>query len=105
MRSSLTLAFVWNWGRRTACRRAVSPFRPGARAPTVVGEEASCFWGECAYLPQELDVYCEQCRFNYFTLKGNPPCEDPLTCEHASVPLAHVENYRRWTQGFDLVPS
>jgi len=22
-----------------------------------------------------------------------------LTCEHASVPLAHVENYRRWAAG------
>ena len=53
-------------------------------------------WGECAYLPEELDVYCEQCRFNYFSLEGNPPCDDPLTCKHAAVPLAHVENYRRW---------
>jgi len=43
-----------------------------------------------------LDVYCEQCRFNYFSLEGNPTCDDPLTCEHASVPLSHVENYRRW---------
>src|SRR6266508_5902271 len=58
--------------------------------------ERSCSWGECAYLPEELDVYCEQCRFNYFSLDGNPTCDDPLTCEHASVPLSHVENYRRW---------
>jgi hypothetical protein len=58
--------------------------------------ERSCSWGECAYLPSELDVYCEQCRFNYFSLEGNPSCDDPLTCEHASVPLANVENYRRW---------
>ena len=26
--------------------------------------ERSCSWGECAYLPAELDVYCERCRFN-----------------------------------------
>jgi hypothetical protein len=61
--------------------------------------ERTCSWGECAYLPEELDVYCEQCRFNYFSLEGNPTCDDPLTCEHASVPLAHVENYRRWAAG------
>ena len=48
--------------------------------------ERSCSWGECAYLPEELDIYCEQCRFNYFSLEGNPTCDDPLTCEHASVP-------------------
>ncbi len=35
-------------------------------------------------------------RFNYYTLEGNPRCEDPLTCEHAAEPLEHVENYRRW---------
>jgi hypothetical protein len=45
--------------------------------------ERNCSWGECAYLPTELDVYCEQCRFNYFSLEGNPSCDDPLTCEHA----------------------
>jgi hypothetical protein len=46
--------------------------------------------------PEELDVYREQCRFNYFSLEGNPACDDPMTCEHAPVPLAHVENHRRW---------
>ena len=61
--------------------------------------ERGCAWGECAYLPEELDVYCEQCRFNYFSLEGNPACDDPLTCQHAPVPLAHVENYRRWASG------
>jgi hypothetical protein len=41
---------------------------------------------------------CEQRRFNFFTMEGNPPCPDPLTCEHAAEPLAHVENYQRWLQ-------
>src|SRR6266508_3288745 len=74
-------------------------FEKGAGCGWDIGTgegERSCSWGECAYLPEELDVYCEQCRFNYFSLEGNPTCDDPLTCEHASVPLAHVENYRRW---------
>lgn len=48
--------------------------------------ERSCSYGDCANLPEDLDVFCEQCRFNYFTMEGNPGCEDPLTCEHAAVP-------------------
>jgi len=41
-------------------------------------------------------VFCDYCRFNFFTMEGNPPCEDPLSCPHATEPLAHVENTRRW---------
>jgi hypothetical protein len=82
-------AAMGNWMRFEKC--------PGCGWDVGTGEgERSCSWGECAYLPEELDVYCEQCRFNYFSLEGNPSCENPLTCEHASVLLAHVENYRRW---------
>ena len=58
----------------------------------------SCSWGECPYLPEELDVYCEECRFNFFTMEGNPTCPDPSTCEHAAGPLQHAENYRRWRE-------
>jgi hypothetical protein len=41
-------------------------------------------------------VLCDTCRFNFMTMEGNPPCQDPLLCEHAAVPLSHVENLRRW---------
>jgi hypothetical protein len=58
--------------------------------------QRGCGWGDCPYLPEELNVFCEQCRFNYFTMEGNPSCPDPLACEHAAAPLAHVENYRQW---------
>jgi hypothetical protein len=60
--------------------------------------DRGCAWGECPYLPEELDVYCEACRFNLYSMEGNPPCTDPLTCEHAASPLAHAENYRRWME-------
>ena len=60
--------------------------------------ERGCAYGDCPYLPEALDVFCENCRFNYFTLEGDPSCEEPLTCEHAAVPLSHVENYRQWAQ-------
>jgi hypothetical protein len=73
---------------------------PGCSYDFATGEgDRSCSWGECAYLPEELDVFCEGCRFDYFTMEGNPTCDDPLTCEHAAVPLANVANYRTWLAG------
>jgi hypothetical protein len=47
-------------------------------------------------MPEALDVFCDGCRFNFFTMEGNSPCEDPLTCKHSAEPLCHVENMRRW---------
>jgi len=58
--------------------------------------ERSCSLGECAYLPEELNVFCNDCRFNFFTMEGNSPCEDPLRCEHALEPLAYVANEVGW---------
>jgi hypothetical protein len=60
--------------------------------------ERGCAWGDCPYVPEELDVYCPQCRFNFVTQEGNPPCADPLTCEHGVDARAHVENYRQWAE-------
>ena len=57
-----------------------------------------CAWGECPYLPEQLDVFCPYCRFNFFTMEGNPPCDEPLECKHSVEPLAHVENVRRWKE-------
>lgn len=70
---------------------------PGCGYDIATGEgQRSCAWGDCPYLPEELNVFCDYCRFNFFTMEGNPPCEDPLSCPHATEPLAHVENTRRW---------
>ncbi len=83
----------------------VGPCRDGkastnVRAATWIlatGEgERSCAWGDCPYLPEELDVYCPNCRFNFFTMEGNPPCEDPLTCPHGIEARTHIENLRAW---------
>ena len=78
---------------------------PGCAYDFATGEgEHSCSYGECAYLPEELDVRCEGCGFNYFTMEGNPPCPDPMTCEHREAPLAHVENYRVWLERHTPAP-
>jgi hypothetical protein len=72
---------------------------PGCGFDIATGEgERSCAWGECPYLPQDLDVFCAYCRFNFFTMEGNPSCDDPLRCEHALEPLAHVENVRSYIE-------
>ncbi len=70
---------------------------PGCGYDLATGEGTrSCSWGECPYLPQELDVYCADCRFNYFTMEGNPPCGDPIHCDHGIEPRSHIENLRAW---------
>jgi hypothetical protein len=70
---------------------------PGCGFDFVSGEgERSCSWGDCPYLPEELNIFCDRCRFNFFTMEGNPPCEDPLTCSDAAEPRSHVENLRVW---------
>lgn len=70
---------------------------PGCGLDLATGEgERGCALGECAYLPGELDVYCPQCRFNFFTEEGNPPCDDPLACEHGVEARGHVANLEAW---------
>jgi hypothetical protein len=72
---------------------------PGCGYDFATGEgERSCSWGDCPYLPEELDVFCPQCRFDFLTMEGNPPCADPLTCEHSVEPMSHVGNMRRWRE-------
>jgi hypothetical protein len=73
---------------------------PGCGLDLATGEgERACAWGDCAYLPEELNVFCDYCRFNFYTMEGNPPCPHPLACEHAREPLAHAQNYRQWVSG------
>ena len=73
---------------------------PGCAYDFATGEgERSCAWGDCPYLPPELDVFCPQCRFNLLTMEGSPPCADPLSCAHSAEPMSHVEKMRRWQEG------
>jgi hypothetical protein len=58
--------------------------------------DAACGWAVCPYLPEELDVHCDNCRFNFYTMEGNPPCANPMTCEHSVEPLQHVQNFEHW---------
>jgi len=64
---------------------------PGAGSTSSPAEGVrSCSWGDCPYLPEELDVFCSECRFNFFTMEGNPPCEDEMACDHGAEARSHV---------------
>jgi hypothetical protein len=70
---------------------------PGCGFDLATGEgERSCSWGDCPYLPEELDVYCPNCRFNFMTGEGNALCGHPGVCEHAVEARAHVVNLKTW---------
>ena len=44
-------------------------------------------------------------RINFFTMEGNPPCEDPLTCAHGEEARAHLENLRQWAASRGAPPT
>ena len=70
---------------------------PGCQYDFGTGEgQRGCSWGECPYFPEELNVFCEDCRFDYFTMEGNHRCEDPLICEQGAAALVNLDNYRQW---------
>lgn len=70
---------------------------PGCGLDILTGDGVrGCAWGDCPYLPEDLRATCDYCTFNFLTMEGNPPCEDPLKCDHAAEPLSHVDNLRRW---------
>lgn len=57
----------------------------------------SCSYGECPYLPDELDVWCPTCLYNFLLDDGNPACGDPPDCDFATeeAPL-RVAAMRQW---------
>jgi hypothetical protein len=60
--------------------------------------ERGCAWGECAYLPAQLDVFCPNCRFNFLSREGNSQCGRPGACENAVEPRSNVANLREWIE-------
>ena len=50
----------------------------------VTGEgDRACHYGDCPGLPDELDLRCPQCYYNFLTDDLVPACGDPPTCEFA----------------------
>ena len=70
---------------------------PGCGYDLATGEgQRSCNYFDCPYLPDELNVFCDYCRFDYLTMEGNPSCEEPAICEHGIQARANVANVLRW---------
>jgi rubredoxin len=59
--------------------------------------ERSCHYYECPSLPEELDVWCPTCRYNFMVEDGNPECGDPPNCAFArTVAPARVRALNEW---------
>lgn len=59
--------------------------------------ESGCSWGECAYLPEELDVFCPNCRFNFLTREGTRGAAGPV---YASTPPSPGRTWRTSASGW-----
>lgn len=59
--------------------------------------ERGCHWGECPYLPEEIDVWCPTCRYDFVIEDGNPECGDPPSCRFArEVAPLRVATLKAW---------
>jgi hypothetical protein len=59
--------------------------------------ERSCHYYGCPYLPEELDVWCPTCRYNFMVGDGNPGCSDPPACGFArTVAPGRVRALEAW---------
>jgi hypothetical protein len=88
--------------RREKRLERVLAFRtcPFCEHDIATGEgERACHHYECPYLPEELDVRCPDCLYNFFAEDGNPACGDPPDCEFAlEVAPVRVATLRAWTE-------
>lgn len=61
--------------------------------------ERACHYGDCPYLPEELDTRCPTCTYNFFTDDIHPACGDPPTCEFARAEAPRrVEALTYWLE-------
>lgn len=45
--------------------------------------ERGCHYYSCPGLPEELDVWCPTCRYNFMVRDGNPDCGTVPRCDFA----------------------
>ncbi len=59
--------------------------------------ERSCHYYVCPSLPEELDVWCPTCRYNFMTRDGNPECGDVPQCDFAQMTARNrVRSLEAW---------
>ena len=85
--------------RRSPVERALAFQQcPQCALDLATGEgERGCHYYECPYLPEELDVRCPTCLYNFFTDDGNPECHDPPNCKFARLTAPErVQTLQSW---------
>lgn len=59
--------------------------------------DRSCHWYACPSLPEELDVFCPRCNYDFFTREGSPECGEHPRCDYArEVAPLRVRTVRAW---------
>lgn len=73
---------------------------PHCALDLATGEgERGCHYYECPNLPEELDVRCPTCLYNFYTDEGNPECNDAPDCEFARFTApGRVQNLQSWLE-------
>jgi hypothetical protein len=62
--------------------------------------ERGCHYYGCPSLPEELDVWCPTCLYNFMVDDGNPACGETPRCEFAvQVAPKRVAALRQWLAG------
>ena len=61
--------------------------------------ERNCHYGECPYLPEQMNTRCPTCNYDFLTDDLVPECGDPPTCHFArtEAPL-RVQALRYWLE-------
>ena len=78
--------------------RAFRPRCPGCSVQRATSEGAKpCSFYDCPGLPDELQVTCDTCMFDFAENDGQLKC-DHDTCETARRLKANVKNYRAWIE-------
>lgn len=78
--------------------RAFRPSCPGCTPAAVTDVNARpCSYYDCPGLPEELEVTCDVCMYDFVAHDGQPAC-DHNSCETALRLQQHVPAYRAWLE-------
>ena len=78
--------------------REFRPLCPGCTLQHAISEEAKpCSFYDCPGLPDELEVTCDLCLFDFVADDGQVKC-DHRVCETALRLKGNVETYLAWVE-------
>ena len=78
--------------------RGFRPNCPGCTPEVVMADGVeSCSTYDCPGLPEQLQVSCNTCMYDFVTEEGQVKC-DHRTCETAVRLKANVDTYKAWLE-------